>query len=311
MKKNKIEGVQPFNDFFYKSCYYHQLIAGLACLGIDKENILINSFVSIKEDFVTINDGLFDEKNLAKYIGYKDIRSYGSRKKFIRWIDKHRPIVTGVDCYYLESRPETYLKRHDPHFVLVYGYDLDKDELNIVDHNYMNSHEYIEKVVSFKNIIIANKMFKRGIQNRKYTCHVLKPIRQKKTFDIWDYIDKKWIDENKLNSKKNLEILLNLILTDLEAIKEKADQITRYLQDLKTYYFILSKAKFFSNDEKKHNDISLLISGYSNLLSLFWKMKAQNNYEYAQRKQESIIRKVEEIKVLESKVYDYLLEVYK
>jgi len=37
MKKNKIEGVKPFNDFFFKSCYHQQLIAGIASFGIDRD----------------------------------------------------------------------------------------------------------------------------------------------------------------------------------------------------------------------------------------------------------------------------------
>ena len=45
MKKNKIEGVKPFNDFFFKSCYHQQLIAGIASFGIDRDAILLNSFV--------------------------------------------------------------------------------------------------------------------------------------------------------------------------------------------------------------------------------------------------------------------------
>lgn len=34
MMKNKIDGVKPFNEFLYKSCYYHQLMAALECFGI-------------------------------------------------------------------------------------------------------------------------------------------------------------------------------------------------------------------------------------------------------------------------------------
>ena len=37
MRKNKVEGVKPFNDLFFKSCYDHQLLAGIASFGIDKE----------------------------------------------------------------------------------------------------------------------------------------------------------------------------------------------------------------------------------------------------------------------------------
>ena len=47
MKKNRIDGVKPFNEFFFKSCYYHQLLAGLSCFGIGRDAILFNAFILI------------------------------------------------------------------------------------------------------------------------------------------------------------------------------------------------------------------------------------------------------------------------
>ena len=40
MEKNKIEGVKPFNGFFFRSCYWHQLLAGISCLKIDEKYVL-------------------------------------------------------------------------------------------------------------------------------------------------------------------------------------------------------------------------------------------------------------------------------
>lgn len=309
MRKNKIEGVKPFNDFNYKSCYYHQLISGLACFGIDKETVLVNSFVFIGENFHTSNAGLFDDKTLAKHIGYRNIKCNTNRKKLIRCVDKGCPIIVGVDTYYLSSRPEYYHKTHTPHFILVYGYDLDSDELNIVDNSSANSFQYCEKVVSFENVIEANKMFNNGIHNRKFTCHILKRAKPTANFNIWEHINQNWATANKFNSRQNLNELTGLITSDVEGLEKKASKITQYLQALKTQYFILSKTKMFSENPEKSTAIAILISAYSNLLSLFWKMDAQQNFAYAQKKQDSIIRKIEEIKVYEAEVYDYLLEV--
>ena len=37
------------------------------------------------------------------------------------------------------------------------------------------------------------------------------------------------------------------------------------------------------------------MNGYSNLLSLCWKLNAQNDFSYLEKKQDNILRKIEEI----------------
>ena len=58
MMKNKIDGVKPFNEFLYKSCYYHQLMAALESFGIEAKEVLLNGFVLIKENFETNQTGI-------------------------------------------------------------------------------------------------------------------------------------------------------------------------------------------------------------------------------------------------------------
>ena len=50
-----------------------------------------------------------------------------------------------------------------------------------------------------------------------------------------------------------------------------------------------------------------LIIGYSNLSSLLVKMSAQNNFEYALKWRENIVRKINEVEEFEKKVYDLLM----
>lgn len=64
MIKNKIEGVKPFNKFWLKSCYYHQLIAGLSALGVDRELFLLNAMVFAKEGFSADEGGFLARGSL-------------------------------------------------------------------------------------------------------------------------------------------------------------------------------------------------------------------------------------------------------
>lgn len=87
MKKNRIDGVKPFNEFFFKSCYYHQLLAGLSCFGIGRDAILFNAFTLIKPDFEVQNEIIFQEERLEKMLGYRKIHCNMNKAKLIRCID--------------------------------------------------------------------------------------------------------------------------------------------------------------------------------------------------------------------------------
>lgn len=309
MIKNKIAGVKPFNSFFFRSCYYHQLLAGLASFEIDLDMIILNSFVFIDEGFSAEDRDLWGERKLARAIGYKNKKCNLNRKKLVRFIDSGSPIIVGVDCYYLESRPDTYLKKNCAHFILVYGYDLEKGTLNIIDHNYINSGEYMEKEVSMENVLLANRMFHVGIYKRKYTCRRLKKVKKKKEFHLHRLINKNNLKSNQNLSLKNLDELKRLCVSDLQRLEQQADKIVEYLKTLKGFYFSLSKRRVFLKDNRMSVKVTEVVNGYSNILSLLWKMRAQGDYTYATKKQDSILRKIDEIQQAEKEVYDFLLEV--
>ena len=194
---------------------------------------------------------------------------------------------------------------------MAYGYDLEKKECNVVDHQYQNSNEYKEKVISLDNLLLSNTMFGKGVLNRKRSCYILQRKRNIGAFDIWEYIDEEKINNNRENSLKNLNELRRIMAYDLETVRENIEKITRYLNDLKTFYYTFSKTKFFIADIEKQASIMSLVGAYSNILSLFWKVKAQNNYEYITKRLENVLRKLDEIEGLENVVYDFLLEVRK
>ena len=68
MQKNKLEGMKPFNEFFFRSCYYHQLISALSCFGIEKDNILLNTFASVHENFTVEWKEVVEENQTRKIL---------------------------------------------------------------------------------------------------------------------------------------------------------------------------------------------------------------------------------------------------
>lgn len=79
-------------------------------------------------------------KDLEKIIGFKEILSENKTfkntfTKVKEFIGNDQPVVAGaLDMYYLHYYPEIYHKKHIPiHYILVVGYDDDKQEVYIQD----------------------------------------------------------------------------------------------------------------------------------------------------------------------------------
>lgn len=312
MKNNKIEGVQPFNRFFFRSCYYHQLIAGLAVFEIPAESILLSCFVVPKKNFET-EKIVIPEKTLEKVLGYQNKRCNLSKKQLLHNIDKKRPVIVGVDCFHFESRLDTYQKMHDPHYVLVYGYDLDNGTVNVIDHNYRNSWEYSEKTIAIDNLLYANKMLRYRPLKRKTTMQILKRCGNKKTGDssILKQYKSESFQQAKADSEVNLKTLKLMVSQSSTALADKSRSITNYLQEMKNFFSNLNAVTVF-NDTRDHSEAFIvIISAYSNLLSIFWRMENKNDYEFAFRNKENIFRKIDELICAERIIYDHISEICK
>lgn len=308
MESNKIEGVKPFNEFLFRNCYWHQLIAGLSCLGIDGDNVLINSMVFAKEDFEVDESGILPTKEFEKFFGYRCRRCGVTERSLVKNIDRGRPVIVGIDCFFLESREDTYRKLHDPHFVLVYGYDREKRLAFVIDHKYRNGFNFSEKVVSLDNILLANRMYKKYIRRTHFTSRVLYLSEQgRQNGDLLEKIDKERLTEGKKYSENNLKELHRLLTEDINVLRENSERIIRYLRIMTTSLKCLSKSAFFGGNKSRLFLVDKLIIGYSNLSSLLVKMSAQNNFEYALKWRENIVRKINEVEEFEKKVYDLLM----
>ena len=273
LMKNELEGVKPFNDFWFINCYYHQLIAGLSCLGIKKEGILLSRLLMSGRQFTTLRHEEISDKSGEKYLGYRNRRCNINEKSLIKHVDCGRPIIAGVDCFYLESRADTYEKVHAPHFILVYGYDL---------------------VTQYR------KKGKKGF----FTCRALSKKNQKKCRLIY-FTNKEKILLWRKNSEENLFELKRLFTEDRQNLCDKAFLITEYLEKMRTQFLCVTCLERVKENEDFSVTSSELFQGYSNLLSLFWKMTKQHDFEYAVNHLEAILRKIDFILEREKRFFEW------
>ncbi len=305
MRKFKIEGVKPFKRFLFRTCYYHQLISALSCFDIDAEYILANAFTFIRDNFEYEDKDIYPEKELLEKLGCKIVKCRIDRRKLCKNIAAGHPVIVGVDCYYLESRADTYKYRHDPHYILAYGYDLDKDEVNVVDHDYVNDWAYKEKTISLGNLLLSDKMFSRGVNNKRHTCRIIEKrglpvitdIRQ-----IWQNISKSEIVASREASKNNLAKLRKMFFDDTDALKNNIKKIHEYWTSVNRFYKTLAALDMFESEEYSAI-IHKLTAACDVLQSAIWKTNAKKIYTFTPEQTEKIGHKLSEIDEYEEKIY--------
>ena len=183
--------------------------------------------------FTTLRHEEISDKSGEKYLGYRNRRCNINEKSLIKHVDCGRPIIAGVDCFYLESRADTYEKVHAPHFILVYGYDLVTREINVVDHDYENSYLFKKKKISLDNLLEANRQYRKKGKKGFFTCRALSKKNQKKCRLIY-FTNKEKILLWRKNSEENLFELKRLFTEDRQNLCDKAFLITEYLEKMRT-----------------------------------------------------------------------------
>lgn len=307
MRENKIQQVKPFNAFLLRSCYYHQLVAALSCFGIGADSVLLNMFTCMHEDFGHEEQNILPEKELCRKLNCRIKRCRLGKHMLCKNIDAGNPIIVGVDCFYLENRAQTYRQRHDPHYILVYGYNLDTDTVNVVDHDYINDNKYREQVISLSNLLLCEKKFRR-IHDRWATCRVVSkrnPAASLECLRLWQYIPQENVQNSRLASQSNLLTLRKMMGGDADLFRQKTKKAVSYITGMIRFYNVLMYARCFQSEELTAC-IGKLLGAYTLLRSVLWKAEARDAYVLPPEQCEKVLRKIDEIDMLEEKIYAVL-----
>ena len=310
MERNKIKGVKPFNQFFFRSCYYHQLISALSCFGISEDNVLYNAFPVLSEKFGYKIKNIYNEKKLLSYLGCKNQHGILNLDAICKSIDKGNPIIIGIDIYYFESRSDTYLKYHDTHFILMLGYDREKDEAYIVDHDYANGTRYQEKTISLDNLLLAAKYYNKLRGRKRVGCQIIQsnvPALNSQNLHLWEMLPKSVLKNNLEISSRNLSALKDLFSREESMTEQKTQLVHNYLKGISQFYKVYSNNEILQNEDRV--SIGKLISGYGILLSVIWKMEVKQDYNVPKEQSDKLISKIDEIMTLEKQVYQILMRL--
>lgn len=306
MKKTKVKlsGVRTFNEFWFGSCYYHQLYSAVSCIGGNTdETLLLN--LSIPRGNYEVDKVVLNKKS-KRSIDYCLKRFNIDRKKLICLIEKGIPVIVGVDCYEIKDRIGMYHKEHCKHFVMVYGFDMEKGMFNITDHNYVNDYFFKEKEIPFDELIEANLSY------RKMFCTKNSPscmqVYENKRRNEGDFFESVF-------SREQLSRSHDLLIEDLERIKccvedgdndflgQNASKIIDFCSIMKQSKNILHCFKSFADMEILLGE---LVTCYRFLWSVLIKAVMKKDFDFIIEQSDKIVKKLDTLIENEKKLNRYL-----
>ena len=277
-KKSIMLNIVPFNEIFYRKCFYNSLFSVVNYFNGSIISILINDFITYSctkvKDIKLIDVEYLSAKSLDEvlhemYILNINYNCVGDLiLKIISSISINRPVVLFVDSFYETFRQDAYLKIHIPHALVIYGYDDTKHIFNIIEHENYETLSYKEYIISYEDLLNCYKgyidNFPERISNPSYYEYYSLPIKDM-------IITKSMFDECSFLNSYSINILKNesIIKSGLACLED----------------FILSYKDIFLNEDIIRENIDEVLLRMNNIINakrseLYKLNKIMNNNQY-------------------------------
>ncbi|NJD01334.1 MAG: amino acid adenylation domain-containing protein [Ruminiclostridium sp.] len=156
-------GIKPFNEIFFKSCFYNSFFPVIHYFGRSEMPILVNDIIvyDYHGDISTFGIKYLPARPIKQVISDTRIDSKTKERcrdvveDIIIGLRNGRPVIIWIDCFYESIRQEMYHRRHWLHTLLIYGFDRDRRIFNITEHLYSDNLTYEKRVISFDDVIAA------------------------------------------------------------------------------------------------------------------------------------------------------------
>lgn len=171
-----IGNILPFNEVFYRNCFYNSLFPIITHYNKDILSILIND-ISVYDNVLIDNGFNF----MLKYTSAKSIEvildDMGIKMKslnyrediisdIIKSINQNNPVIIYIDCFYEPFRKDAYHKNHWIHSLLIYGYDEQQGIMNIVEHKHRDNLSYENRTIKYEDIKNAYENYHINFENK-------------------------------------------------------------------------------------------------------------------------------------------------
>ncbi|OYD09091.1 BtrH N-terminal domain-containing protein [Paludifilum halophilum] len=182
--QKQIAGIEPFNDLFYKSCFFNSYFPIVRHYGKEIHHYLLNDLI-VYDAGKMKREGLPDmayipvvePERIMEGQGIQALRKsksddlVGDLKTDLQ---ADRPVIIWVDPYFEAIRDDTYRKHHGRHSLLIYGFDDPGETFFIVEHRHRDNLSYEKQTIRYKELIDAyegyHDSFRPGSDFSSYTA---------------------------------------------------------------------------------------------------------------------------------------------
>ncbi|WP_051287021.1 beta-ketoacyl synthase N-terminal-like domain-containing protein [Paenibacillus taiwanensis] len=165
-----IPAIEPFNDVFYKNCFFNSVFPVVRHFGQDPLCIMLNDLIlyeydqkdergqqaaSLDRGYRIRYDEQYPMQQMFQQLNMKvDIRADSSNivAELIEAISHGSPVVVWVDAYYESIRKDTFEKEHLDHTLLVYGYNKEEQIFHVIEHDRRENLSYKSCVLPFADL---------------------------------------------------------------------------------------------------------------------------------------------------------------
>ena len=240
--------IRPFNDLFYKDCFYNSLFSLFSYYGIDIYKYMVDDIIhyEYRNEAGLIYSNYLENKSIYDLMKEDNVQFVTEKfyediiKQITSSIDSERPTIILYDPYYNSIRRDVFKKIHLDHSIVINGYNKRKGLIYAIEHNHWESLAYEQFAIPFNDIENA---YYNGLKYFDYP------------FSYFQIID----HSSKLTGK---ELLINkylkCVLKYENIIQEGICQLNKFIKKYKNEILIQEELK--QNAEKYISSFNKIIN---------------------------------------------------
>ncbi|MDR0268475.1 hypothetical protein [Paenibacillus sp.] len=255
--KNRIDGIVPFNEIYYKDCFYNSLFPIVLYFQKNILHFLVNDIFHYARSqqhnipdiqCTTVNsiDKVFFDTGI--HCDYK-VSTDDIIGDLLTSLSQGRPAIVWIDCYYEAIRPEMYRKMHWPHTLAVFGYDQELQTFDIIEHAHKDNLAYEKRTIGFAELQDCYKGFLDNLSAQ---------INRPTFYSLYGGTGE-GMDASEQVSDENLASTL------IRNVKSYAELISEGLNQLQAYEAEFEHLLLNEDELKKQGDA--LVQSFNNILN--------------------------------------------
>ncbi|GKU76569.1 beta-ketoacyl synthase N-terminal-like domain-containing protein [Paenibacillus sp. L3-i20] len=170
--------IEPFNDLYYRNCFYNSFFPVVNHFGGGILPFLLNDLIVFHHSGLEDSSGyelcyrevqplesLFSQLNLIVQTnyGFDDLTD-----ELIQSIRQGNPVIVWIDIYYVPMRKDAYMKQHVDHTLLIYGYDEQNRLFYMLEHDRRENLSYKPCTIGFDDLVRACQGFQEHYQEMEH-----------------------------------------------------------------------------------------------------------------------------------------------